>query len=379
MLSRVRILVVVTRYPVPSSRGDQQRAYSWICELARRHSVSVVTAATPVDDRLDGGLPANVKIISVSAGPLGRALSAISSGVRGAPLQVGWMMPARTWRAAVKAMDEADVMLAMTTRSLRRRPTCALVIDHVDALSLNMLRRSRGPETPFIRAFVRFEAWRFAAWERRTAGWAQGALVTAGEDADALPSRPEAVIVPVGLDRIDPSWACCTDRPIDVVLSGHMRYPPNRQAALMLEREILPLLRLRREGLRIAVAGRGADTLGLRGVEVMADVPDMLAVLRRAKVAIVPLQGGTGSPYKVLEAAASGAAIVSSPWPAARFGIAARIASTAEEYCDAILELLDHPQARQALVADAQGALERHLTSHLCAVVERVLLTALER
>jgi hypothetical protein len=319
-----------------------------------------------------------VQIISVAAGPVGRALSAISGGIRGAPLQVGWMMPARAWRAVTRAMDEADVMLAMTTRSLRRRPTCPLVIDHVDALGLNMRRRSRGPETLPLRAFARWEAWRFEAWERRTARWARAAIVTAREDADALPADPPIAIVPVGLDRVDPRWAVGTDRPIDVVLSGNMRYPPNRQAAFLLEREILPLLRARCDGLRVAVAGRGAATLGLRDVEVLNDVPDMLAVLRRAKVAIVPLDGGTGSPYKVLEAAACGAAIVSSPWAAARFGLAARTASTAEGYSDAVMELLEDPQARSALVARSQEAVERHRTARLCEVVEQALLTACE-
>ena len=175
-----------------------------------------------------------------------------------------------------------------------------------------------------------------------------------------------------------PAWAGEQDRPIDVVLSGNMRYPPNRRAAQMLDREILPALRERIAGVRVVVAGRGADRLRLEHVEVMSDVPDMFAVLRRAKVAVAPLELGTGSPNKVLEAAACGAAIVSSPWAAARFGIAARTAGDAPGYCAALYELLSDPAARAALVAASQPAVDRHRAQVLARRVEALLLAAVE-
>jgi glycosyltransferase involved in cell wall biosynthesis len=184
------------------------------------------------------------------------------------------------------------------------------------------------------------------------------------------------VVVPVGLDRVEAASALTQARPIDVVLSGNMRYPPNRNAAVMLAREIAPALRARVPGIRIVVAGRAADTLGLTGVEVMSDVDDMLAVLRTAKIAIAPLELGTGSPYKVLEAAACGAAIVSSPWAAARFDLAALTAGDAAGYCDAICLLLSDPERRAALVSESQYAVGRHTTSELAKRIERVLQAA---
>ena len=273
-------------------------------------------------------------------------------------------------------MSDADVVLAMTSRSLRGRPTRPLVIDHVDALSLNMRRRSQGRETAIVRVAAGFEAARFVSWERRCSRWAAAALVTAHEDAAVLPSDPRAEVLPVGIDHVDPAWAASSHRPIDVVFSGNMRYPPNRRAALMLDRQIAPALRRERPDVRVVVVGRSAATLGLRHVEVHSDVPDVLAFLRIAKVAIAPLDGGTGSPYKVLEAAACGAAIVSSSWAAARFGIAARTASDARGYCEAVLELLADPDERAALVAESQPAVQGHRTSVLAARVEELLAHA---
>ena len=288
------------------------------------------------------------------------------------------MMPRRAWLAATRAMAEVDVVLAMTTRSLRGPVSRPLVIDHVDALSLSMERRARGDEPLPVRWFARFEGARFRAWERRCARWSAAAIATAQEDAGALPALPPVDVIPVGLDDTDAAWIMSQDRPIDVVLSGNMRYPPNRRAAEMLDREILPTLRKRIAGVRVVVAGRAADTLRLEHVEVMSDVPDMLAVLRTAKVAVAPLELGTGSPYKVLEAAACGAAVVSSPWAAARFGLAALTASDAAGYCDALYELLSDPGRRAALVAQSQLAVDRHRTAVLALRLEELLVAAAE-
>ena len=357
-------------------KGDQLRAFSWISELAQRHDVRVVTAG-----RLQPGaprLPPAVDIAAVGVGPLERACSALGAGATGAPFQVGWMMPRRAWRAAMRAMPQVDVVLAVTTRSLRGPVPVPLVIDHVDALSLNMERRARGEEPWLVRRFARLESARFRAWEQRSAHWAEGAFASAAEDAAALPQRPPVDVIASGLDEIDPAWITSQERPIDVVLSGNMRYPPNRRAAQMLDAEIFPALRERVAGVRVVVVGRGADTLALQHVEVMSDVPDMFAVLRRAKVAIAPLELGTGSPNKVLEAAACGAAIVSSPWAAARFGIAARTASDAAGYCAALHELLSDPAARAAMVAESQPAVEQHRSEVLARRVEALLLAAVE-
>ena len=368
----MRILVIVTRYPMLHAKGDAQRACQWIADLAGRHEVAVVTSAA----HPGGGdrLPAAVQVTCVPAGRIARACSALAAGATGAPLQVGWMMPRRAWRAVTLALPDADVVLAITTRSLRGAVDRPLVVDHVDALSLNMARRARGDEPLPVRLFARFEAGRLRSWEHRCARWSEGAIATAEEDAAALPAHPRVEIIAGALDPVDPAWATSQDRPIDVVLSGNMRYPPNRRAALMLDREIAPALRARLPEARVVVAGRAADTLGLEHVEVMSDVPDMLAVLRTAKVAIAPLELGTGAPNKVLEAAACGAAVVASPWAAARFALAARTASDVQGYCDALYELLSDPPARAALVAASQIAVQRHRTPVQAQRVEELLL-----
>jgi glycosyltransferase involved in cell wall biosynthesis len=371
----VRILVLVTRFPHPGTKGDQSRAWSWINHLAARHDVTVVTSGVPESSDWREALAAVATVVEAPSGPAVRAGSALRASLAGQPLQVGWMMPVRAWRSARRLAETHDVALAMTARSVRGPLACPLVLDHVDALSLNMARRARGPEPLPIRAFAALEARLLRRHERRLARYAVAQIVTAREDAEALPGAGSVSVIPVGLDAGPFEEPPGHERDIDLVLSGNMRYPPNRVAASLLADEILPRLRAHRP-VRAMVVGRAADTLRLPGVEIASDVPDVAGLLRRSRVAIAPLSGGTGSPYKVLEAAAAGAALVTVPWAAERFQIAAEVAEDPDGYARAVQRLLDDEPYRLGLVTRAQSAVEAHLTSRLAARVEAILTTA---
>jgi glycosyltransferase involved in cell wall biosynthesis len=368
----VKILVAVTRFPWPNTKGDQMRAWAWVTELARRHEVTVVTAAAPADERWRTELERHARVVTIPTGPAGRLAAAAGCLVRGQPGQVGWMTPERAWRAVRAQSATHDVLLAMTVRSLRARPGIPCVVDHVDALSLNMRRRAGGPEHLVVRAAARFEAALLRRWERRVAAWATGQIVTSSEEAAYLPAPPTVEVIPISTDAevfVEPPGH---RRDIDVVLSGNMRYPPNRAAAVRMANDIVPKLQEVRP-VRAVIVGRAASTLGVQGVEVHSDVDSVSSYLRRARVAVAPLEGGTGMPNKVLEAAAAGAALVTVPWAAERFGIAAATATTAEEFAHQIVELLDDEPRRRALVASAADVVRDHLTPTLAARVESAL------
>jgi glycosyltransferase involved in cell wall biosynthesis len=220
---------------------------------------------------------------------------------------------------------------------------------------------------------ARFEAARLARWERALSQSAAAQVVTSLQDARAL--QGEVTVLPVGIDTepfVEPDGHV---RDIDVVLSGNMRYPPNRLAAQQLAGEILPRVRERR-AVRAVIVGRAADTLGVEGVEIASDVASVDAYLRRSRVAALPLVDGTGTPYKALEAAAAGAALVTVPWVAEGFGIAAERAERPEQFAAAIVAVLDDEGRRRALVAAARPALEAHLTPVLAARLEAILQAA---
>jgi glycosyltransferase involved in cell wall biosynthesis len=161
-------------------------------------------------------------------------------------------------------------------------------------------------------------------------------------------------------------------RNLDVVLSGNMAYPPNRDAAEWFAGEILTAIRRRRPGTSAMVVGRNAASLRLAGVDVASDVPDLHAYLRRARVAIAPLRMGTGAPYKVLEGAACGAAVVATPLAAEGFGLIPA-GATAEELARRTVELLEDDALRAEQARAGLDVASRHCGEDLARRLEWVV------
>jgi glycosyltransferase involved in cell wall biosynthesis len=375
----MRILVVACRFPEAGGRGDALRAFAFVRELASRHDVTVVTPSLPPSDEAEAALREHAVVEVRPTGALERALGAGEAALRGRPGQVGWMMPRAAWASILALAPAHDVALAVTVRSIRGPLGIPTVLDHIDALSLNMRRRGAGPESSLRRFAARREALALARYERRAAGWVDAQVVTDREDAGELPSHPAVTVIPAAWDGTIAD-ADGADRDIDVIFTGNMAYPPNRVAAEWLAHEIVPALRRRRPEARVVVVGRGAARLRLAGVEVASDVPSLVDYLARAQVAVVPLRGlGTGSPNKLLEAASSGAAVVATSWAGARFDVPCLLADDPEEFAAGIDRLLGNDAERDDLARRARRALEGYSLARTVNRLEAVLIGAARR
>jgi len=351
-----RVLVLSGRFPEAGGRGDQVRAMLNVTYLAARHAVTVLSTEPASSPAADRALRELARVEVVGAALPRRALSALRALAGGAPAQCGWMMPGPSWRAAQRLARDADVVLANTSRSLRGPLEAPIVLDHVDALSHNMAVRSRGPEAFPVRAFARLEAGRMAAWERRLAGIVAAQLGASRDVANLLPSEPPVHVIPNGWAGevfVEPAGH---RRDIDVIFTGNMSYPPNRQGAEWLQREILPRLRAVRQETTGWIVGRSAERVTGPYVEVASDVPDVLSFLRRARVAVAPVFGA-GSPSKTLEAAASGAAVVSTPWGLECYGLPGVAATDTDGFVAGILALLNDEDTRHRQVSAMQRTL----------------------
>jgi glycosyltransferase involved in cell wall biosynthesis len=368
----MKILVLSARFPEPRSRGDQSRVFGHISYLAKSHDLTVVTGEHPSGPEALARLCALAEVRVVASTLFHRARSALWSLTRGRPAQVGWMMPHRSWHAASKSADEVDVVLANTVRSVAGPLSRPLIVDYVDALSANMLIRAAGPEPLPVRAVARLESRLLRRWELRVAAWADGAVATSSADAASLPACPRVEVLPVAWDGEIVIGEDRRRRDIDVILTGNMGYPPNALAARVLASEIAPALRRARPETTIYVVGRRAKRLDLSGVTVKSDVPDVTSYLRRAKVAVAPLEG-TGSPYKVLEAAASGAAIVASPFALGAYGMPGIEAVSPDEFVSGAIALLTDERRRRELVAQSVPVLQAHTLTALGRRLEGVL------
>jgi hypothetical protein len=272
-------------------------------------------------------------------------------------------------------------VIASTARVVTGPLAAPLILDHIDALSANVRERAELERHVVVRFAARIEARLLARHERLAARWATAQITVSDTDAAMLPPVPAPVVIPHAVfDTIDAGQLRTANvtpaRDIDVIFTGNMDYPPNRDAAYWLATEITPELRRLRPGTRVVIAGRFAHRLSLEGIDIASDVPDLSSLLRRTRVAIVPLRSGTGVPNKLLEAAAAGAAIVATPRAAGAAGIAVMTADGAAALAAAVVQLLADDEARSALAARALADLAWRSPDAIAARLQKVLESA---
>jgi len=140
-----------------------------------------------------------------------------------------------------------------------------------------------------------------------------------------------------------------------IAFSGNLEYEPNRAAVAFFRHAIWPLLRERWPRLEWRIIGKNPQAVAgiVRGdarIQLIGPVEDAVAVLARAKVAVVPILSGSGTRIKILEAWAASTPVVSTTVGAEGLEYLAEqhllIADTPSLFADRVSELLAFPQRR---------------------------------
>ena len=169
-------------------------------------------------------------------------------------------------------------------------------------------------------------------WARRTVRGFTATACVGGDDAAFLArigGRPVAVIAN-GVDLPGLNEAGRNEAGLGEASSGQpdpaptaafvgtLDYPPNMDAVAFLTRHIWPRIRAAVPGARLLISGhrpgRAIQALhGQDGIEVLADVPSIPAVLSRTWIGLAPMRTGVGLKNKVLETWASARPCVLTP------------------------------------------------------------------
>jgi polysaccharide biosynthesis protein PslH len=199
-------------------------------------------------------------------------------------------------------------------------------------------------------------------------------LAVSNEDAELLqayqPVR-RVQVVPNGLHTEQYSGPIT---PMDLgaealVFTGKMDYRPNVDAVLWFVDAIWPLVKAARPQARFYIVGQKPhprlDALrALPDVVLTGWVEDVQPYLRGASLYVAPLRMGSGTRLKLLEAMASGVAVVATSVAASGMQPkpiqAMRIANEAEAISTALIELLQHPDQRTRLADHAREYVKTH-------------------
>ena len=201
-------------------------------------------------------------------------------------------------------------------------------------------------------------------------------LVTVSEhDADPLArataTRVEAVAAGVDTQAIDPP-PVSPDAPPALIFTGTMSWPPNAEGLRWLLREVWPSVRDAVPEARLLAVGAAPpeDVRRLAAADDRVELPGRVPTLgpwfERATVVVIPILSGAGIRLKVLDAMASGRAIVTTTMGAqgvmAADGRHFVLADDADAFASATVALLRDRERAAALGAAARRLAEERYT-----------------
>lgn len=373
------ILFLAHRKPFPPDRGDSIRSWNILKALAQLAPVHLVTFGCEDDDR--AAMEAVCASVHLIAGQRSTAAAMAAAMVTGRPASVE-LFHAAAFRDAVRKICTERPISVVYAFSGQMGQYAAdvpqgarFVMDFTDVDSEKFASYGR-TKAGFAGLANRVEARRLRAFEHAVARRADiNLFVSRTEEQlfrrvirdDSL--RLGTLENGVDLEQFNPDGEAQSvveaDAPL-IVFTGQMDYPPNVDAVAVFAREVLPQVRERQADARFAIVGRAPtpEVLALEdlpGVTVTGEVPDTRPWLAAAKVTVAPLRIARGIQNKVLEAMASGKAVVASPEAAegidACHGKEFLIAGTAAGQADAVLSLLHDTRKRARMEQAARAAM----------------------
>lgn len=275
---------------------------------------------------------------------------------------------ARLDRWLAKHANRYDVVIAEHTQlSWARIPAGPLRALNTHNLEHEMIRRTAETDNKRLRAaYRRFDAMKLRREENAAyRNFDLIATCSEREEAAIREAAPEANVftAPNGVDvEKFSNWEGRAEDCGDIVFAGTMNYFPNEQGVEFFHREIFPeILKLRPET-TVSIVGVNPKNhilaLDAPNFRVHGGVPEIADYYRSAKVLAVPLLSGSGTRIKILEAAAAGAPIVTTPIGcegiAVKDGEHCRIAEAPKDFAKACVELIENRQTAGQLSRAAQ-------------------------
>ncbi len=320
----MKLLVTCPWTPLPSMGGSPLRTWGLIRAAARIAEVGVVALCRSEEElemlrRETAGLCVFAEGVPAPRTALRKGGDLLRSLLSGRPYHLEAATEPALAAAATRAIErwQPDIVQAATVgaapvleEARRRGIRCVYSAHNVESRILE------GPPEQPAGALARRGIERIDAAQAQAARLADAVLaVTEGEARWLGKFNSRVRVIPNAIDCAAHRWRAPSARAGGAVLFvGHLRYPPNQDAATVLAREIYPRLREARPEARLLIAGRrpgpALRALAGEGIEIVADPPDMAPIWERAAVLACPLRWGAGSRLKLLEAAAWGVPIV---------------------------------------------------------------------
>ncbi len=364
---------VLPRPAHPTRDGLAIRNYHLLAGLAQEFRVRAL-ALVPAHLRGTGEYPPGVEIEEVArAGSAARRAAALVESALTGRAYPGLLYRSRVLSSRLSRWTAREPPAWIVAHSYHVAPAAVTHsprawVDFHNVDSEIWRRMGESAASAARRGLARWQAPRVERMERWILRRVAGASCVSERDARVLAAfggaRP--LVVANGVDLARYAFREEPGREEIVFFVGDLTWPPNAEGIRWFCARVWPALLRLRPSARVEILGRGVrpsmERRTLPGISFLGEGDDTRPHWARAAVAVVPLSAGGGTRLKILEAAACGVPVVSTPVGAEGLDFAAGseilLAQGAEEFAGAVAGLLADPEARRSQAAAARRRVE---------------------
>ena len=372
----IHILLITPQRPYPPHQGTTLRNFNLVKELARRHSVCLLTfLEADQDPTLSGPLPDLCRWIATVPVPQRTNLLRLRQMLLTRRPDMSWRLWSSDFASQLTRRLQQEQFDIVEIEGIEMTPYLP-IIQAVqpqpriiyDAHNAEWILQKRACFTDiknpkrWVAALYSWVQWhRLKRYEAYVLSQVEHTIAMSDPDRIALSTlRPntQITVIPNGVDLDFYRGFNGATISHDIVFTGKMDFRPNIDAALWFGLEVLPRLQEQRPGTTFAVVGQRPHARlnvlrGIPGITITGQVDDIRPYIAGATVYVAPLRVGGGTRLKLLEAMAMSRPIVATTVGAEGFpvtdGQELFLADTPDHFGQRVLDLLQSSDLRSQL------------------------------
>lgn len=415
MPAKCRLLILTPQLPFPPDQGAPIRNWNFIRYLgsSNRYEVTLLSFARPGEHGTTQEATAIEtlkkycsRVEIVAAPPRRSKLARLRTLLKVGRPDLAMRLASPVFQANLKCLLETqrfDAVLCeglelapfVLTTFANASPRPRLILDEHNAEWLLQHRayqndRAGGYKRLPAAIYSYLQAYRLRLFEQEALKFFDCAIAVSEQDKAALAkigaAEAKIKVIPNGMDVTEfAPRPEVTEKKDSLVFSGTMDFRPNIDAVTWFINEVWPLIVSQKPNAKFTIVGK-RPTTALQalvdknpGVILTGSVADTRPYIWDSAVYVVPMRIGGGVRFKVLEALAMEKAVVTTAMGADGIPLTpsldAEVASEPRQFADAVVNLLNNSERRQALGKHGRTFVTAHFDwNNITPILDSLLL-----